>query len=396
MLKETNFITANNILFGNSFGKASTLTQIQNDILSDFEDFPSYQTVTINNTSREVQIVTITNNLTKDNYKKVLSKPNETFNEGDVLVWNNMTFVIIDIDEDQQVQTIGKIQLCNNTLTLNKNNTTYTIPCIVESSIQLYRMQLDENKYLSTLDDNIIVRVPNNSTTSLIEINDIYKIGKYNYKVTNMSDVVESGLLVLKMVIDYEQQVIPTYSLTILNGSSIQIAQSQSLTINVQVTEDGVVIPSPSLLFISSDEDILTISSSGVVTIKDVGTATVSVSLTNDNTVTDSIVVAVVAESQNNYTVQISGSNSIIKGNTSSYTCTFKNNGVQISDNSIFYLTADDGVSSTNLASISSQDNTANNCVVMGNNFGYVKLWVKNDDETIVSQAFRIQIKNIF
>jgi len=396
LLKETNFITANNILFGNSFGKASTLTQIQNDILSDFEDFPSYQTVTINNTSREVQIVTITNNLTKDNYKKVLSKPNETFNEGDVLVWNNMTFVIIDIDEDQQVQTIGKIQLCNNTLTLNKNNTTYTIPCIVESSIQLYRMQLDENKYLSTLDDNIIVRVPNNSTTSLIEINDIYKIGKYNYKVTNMSDVVESGLLVLKMVIDYEQQVIPTYSLTILNGSSIQIAQSQSLTINVQVTEDGVVIPSPSLLFISSDEDILTISSSGVVTIKDVGTATVSVSLTNDNTVTDSIVVAVVAESQNNYTVQISGSNSIIKGNTSSYTCTFKNNGVQISDNSIFYLTADDGVSSTNLASISSQDNTANNCVVMGNNFGYVKLWVKNDDETIVSQAFRIQIKNIF
>ncbi|MDD3267491.1 MAG: hypothetical protein PHC75_09980, partial [Burkholderiales bacterium] len=99
-------------------GRTGTLTQIQTDILTDFEDSPSYKTVIINNstTPQDVQIVTATNQSTKENFKKILSKPNETFEVGDIVVWGSLTFLITDIDEDTQVQTVGKIQLCNNTL----------------------------------------------------------------------------------------------------------------------------------------------------------------------------------------------------------------------------------------------------------------------------------------
>ena len=69
--------------------------------------------------------------------------------------------------------------------------------------------------------------------------------------------------------------------------------------------------------------------------------------------------------------------------------------GQPISEQAEFYLTADDGISTTALASITSQN--GNTCVVTaGSILGYVKLWCKNTSGTIISEPFRIQIKNIF
>ena len=337
-----------------------------------------------------------------DDFRKIIFKNNSVSTLiGDYYKFNDSYWICTD---DSRIETPTNsciIQRCNNTIAINKNNTFYTVPCIVETTINLYRMQLEENKYLSELNDNIIVRVPNNDITSLMSINDIYKIGRFNYKLTNLSDVVEPGLLVLKLEYSTEQQTLPTYFLTILNGDSIQISQSQLLTINVQVTSNNEIVPSPILLYSTSDETIATINENGLVTILSVGTVIFTVCLASDESVKDSIVVDVVEDvedEKHNYTAEISGSNSIVKGKSANYICVFKDNGVQMSNiSSVFYLTSDDGVSATDLASISSQDSVANSCVVLaGSSLGYVKLWARNDSGTIVSDGFRIQIKNIF
>ena len=90
------------------------------------------------------------------------------------------------------------------------------------------------------------------------------------------------------------------------------------------------------------------------------------------------------------------GSISIIKTYSSTYTCVFKDNGIAISDSSVFYLTGDDGVSSTSLASIVSQDSVGNSCVVKGLNLGYVRLFARSLDGEIASDGFRVQIKSLF
>ena len=200
------------------------------------------------------------------------------------------------------------------------------------------------------------------------------------------------------MEIMYSQEVQEehTYVLTILNNNNLQISQSQLLTINSQLTDNGVIVDSPNLVYSSSDEEIATISNTGEVTILSIGNVTFAVRKSDDSSVSDNINVEILEDETNNYTIEISGSNSIIKGYTSNYNCVFKNNGNIITQQSEFYLTSDDGISPTTLAQITSQDSIANTCIIKGLGIGYVKLFVRNSDGSIVSDGFRIHIENLF
>lgn len=371
---------------------------IKNVISTNFKSSTSYNLVTINSINRDVRIVEENSVLKNPNKKRLLCKPDETINTGDLVEFNNSKWLCTEEDNNSPIYGIGLISKCNSVLNIDKVNIVTQIPCIVETGINLYKLGTDDTKFISEPLTTIIARVQNNNITSQIKRNDKYKLKTQTYEVIDINDDIQPGLIVLKLEYSTEQQILPVYTLTILNGNSIQIAQSQSLTINVQVTSDGEIVSSPSLTYSSSDETIATINENGFVTILDVGTITITVCLASDESVSDSIVVEVVADEQHNYTAEINnGSTSIVKDKSANYTCIFKDNGVQMSNvSSVFYLTADDGVSITNLASISSQDSVANSCVVTGVGLGYVKLWVKNNNETIVSQGFRIQIKNIF
>ena len=150
------------------------------------------------------------------------------------------------------------------------------------------------------------------------------------------------------------------------------------------------------LTFASSNNLIATVSSTGLVSFLSVGNVVISCKLDNDNLIQDSIGIEIVEEEQHNLTVEVSGSISIIKTYSSTYTCTFKDNGIAITDSSVFYLTGDDGVSETVLASIVSQDSVVNSCVVKGLGLGYVRLFVRNVGNSVVSNGFRIQIKSLY
>ena len=127
------------------------------------------------------------------------------------------------------------------------------------------------------------------------------------------------------------------------------------------------------------------------------GDCIITASLAENPSVYDTIYITVTALPQHNYAVTISGNTSIVKNYTATYTATFTDNGLPISEQSEFWLTADDGVSTTTLATIQSQDPIANTCVVKaGSTLGYVKLWCKNTAGTIVSEPYRIQIKSVF
>jgi len=299
------------------------------------------------------------------------------------------------IDDIQAYKTAGMVK-SNNTLTIHKNNTSYQIPCIISKSLSL---STEDNQYIETVDNELFLTVSKTLITLQIDVNDIYEIGLHNYYISSVADDISNpGLLIFKMKYSEVEQEEHVYTLTILNGTTIDIQESTTLQLNINVYDNGILVSStPNLTFTSSDETICTVNSSGLVTsLNNIDNCDITVSLSSDSSIFKSININVIEVPQDNYTVIISGTNSIIKGYTCEFSATFMNNGIEYSEQSEFYLVSDDGISSTTLAQIISQDNVTNTCVVKGLGIGYVKLFVRNLDDSIVSDGFRIQIKNLF
>ena len=367
---------------------------MKNTISTEFKNSTSYNLVKINDVDRDVRIVEESAIIKNPNKKRLLCYPDETISVGDIILWDSENWICTETDTTSQVSDVGIISKCNNVINIHKNNTSYQIPCTISKSLSL---NTEDNQYIETVDNSLFLTVSNTSITQQINVNDIYRIGKYNYQISSVpDDISQQGLLIFKMKYSEVEQEEHVYTLTILNNDNLQIAQSQSLIINSQLTDNGEIVDSPVLIYSSSDESIATISNTGEVTVLSTGTVTFTVQKSDDINVSDSISVEIIEDVVDNFTIEISGSNSIIKGYTSNYNCVFKNNGNIITQQSEFYLTSDDGISPTSLAQIISQDNINNICVVKGLGIGYVKLFVMNSDSSIVSDGFRIHIENLF
>jgi hypothetical protein len=376
--------------------------EFQELVNAEYENTTTLKTVLHNGNSITVRVVGKFNAETlsrqNGNYQKIIFRtPDYVVHVGDIFEFDNAKWICTDISSTV-VSKSCTVTKANNEIKVYKNSILYKVPCIVEDAIRLYSMGIDENKYIIQPSTDIIIRVPNNEVTVLIKRDEVYKIGLSNYKVVDVSDIINPGLLILKCTWSAEDQHLPNYSINILNGDNVQVNISDSLQIICEVLDgDTVLSPTPPLVFSSSDETIATIDNNGVVSILGMGIVTFTVSLKSDINIKDNITVEFVDVLQHNYVVTISGNTSIVKGKTATYTATFTDNGQVITETSEFWLTADDGVSTTTLATITSQDPVANTCVVTaGNTLGYVKLWCKNTAGNIVSEPFRIQIKNLF
>jgi len=380
----------------NYYSKEDTISDVKENF--DIRRYYSAEgkSVIIDTITTQVIIQSHSNPLNEGKYDKKIHMPIDTIvNTGSIVEWENNKWIIVsNIDNLQAYKTASMIK-SNNTLQFYSpiTSTLHTIPCIVSKGL----ISLDEQKIISTLDSEIAVQISNTSITRQIGINNVYKIGLRNYSVTDINDITINGLLLLKMVYSEVSQPIPIFSLEILNGTSIQVNENDPLTINAQVKIDGIVASTmPDLLFSSSDITKATINSTGVVTILNIGGVNFSCKMADNLSVMDVINVEIVSDAVDNYTLEISGSNFITKTYSSTYNCVFRNNGIVVSNISEFYLTADDGVSVTSLASIVSQDGVANNCIVKGLNLGYIRLFARSQDGSIVSDGFRVQIKSLF
>ena len=337
-----------------------------------------------------------TNPLNQAKYDRKLHVPVEiNISTGSIVDYDGYKWLVTgSIDDIQAYKTAGMVK-SNNTLTIYKNNTSYQIPCIINSTVNL---DTDQTVYIETPSTTIVLRIPNTEITRQIKRGEIYKLGLQNYEIKDINDIVEPGILRLEIKYSQEVQEEHVFTLDILNGTTIDLQQGTTLQLNINVYDNQILVsPLPSLTFTSSNETICTVNSSGLVTsLNNIDNCDIIVSLSSDSSVFKNININVIEVPQDNYTVIISGTNSIIKGYSSEFSATFMNNGIEYSEQSEFYLTSDDVVSPTSFAQIISQDNVTNTCIVKGLGIGYVKLFVRNLDSSIVSDGFRVQIKNLF
>ena len=377
----------------------SSKEEIVSDVKENFDIRRYYSaegfSTIIDNITTQVIIQSHLNPLNEGKYDKKIHMPVDTIvNTGSIVEWEGSKWIIVsNIDNLQAYKTASMIKCNNNTLQFYDSTSTFhSIPCIISKG----SISLDEQKIISTLDSEIAVQISDTSITRQIPMSYVFKIGLRNYTVTDINDITVNGLLLIKMVYSEVEQVFPSYSLTILNGDSIQADINTPVQLNIQVKDRETIITSPLLTFTSSNNLIANVSNTGLVSFLSVGNVNISCKLDNDNLIQDSIGIEIVEEEQNNYTVEISGSTSIIKTYTKEYLAVFKNNGLPIIKESSFWLTGIDNLPTT-LATITSQNSVSNTCIIKGDTLGYVKIWCKSVDEEIVSQdGMVIQIKSLF
>jgi hypothetical protein len=322
---------------------------------------------------------------------------------GDLINWFIEKWLIIsEIGQKRYSYYKGIIQKCNYNIKFNFSGTIKQFPCIVDSKV----FDIETNQYLSIPAGKIVVTMQSNVDSENINIGQRFIKMKQAWKVTGI-DRTKNGLLILwcdldtfvtsdDLVNEIANAGDYIYTLEITNGETASIQEGSTLQLNAQVKLNDNTVEKE-VIYSSDNTSIATVDASGLVTAIGAGECIITASLAENPNVYDTISITVTALPQHNYTVTISGNTSITKNYTATYTATFTDNGIPITETSEFYLTADDGVSTTTLATITSQDSVNNTCVVKaGSTLGYVKLWCRNTAGTIVSQPYRIQIRNIF
>jgi hypothetical protein len=337
-----------------------------------------------------------TNPINQAKYDKKVSFPIESnVHRGSLLEFDDKKWLVTSKVFDKYAYLVGSVLMCDGVLSLYKNNLLYEVPYVIESQARLHQMQEEGTRVIKNPDTTIVMRVQDNDINRMITRNDIFKLKSQNFRVLDFNNVIEDGIIVLKLDHELQEQDVPTYTIEITNGSAINIQESTQLQLNVKVYADGVLMDvQPTVAFNSSNKSICTVSSLGLVTVKDiVGTSTITASYGEASTFID---VSVVANVQDNFTVSIYGESTLYNGYTDGYFAIFKNNGAAISDVSMFYIRANDGVSLSGIAEIISQNAIENTCVIKAHAIGTFKLFVKNGLETIISEPLTINIVNLF
>lgn len=176
------------------------INTVVDSINNDFSHSPSYQEVKINGVTTGVHILEDGNKA--DNVKNIVMKPSDILNIGNIIEWDSIKWLCTSVELYSGTYYYGKIQKCVYSLTINKNGILSEIPIVIESAVRLYSLGQDSTKYINTLSDEIIVYA---SATANIEVDDVYQIGKHNYKVMTVQDVLIDGLLVVKMEVTVEE-----------------------------------------------------------------------------------------------------------------------------------------------------------------------------------------------
>jgi hypothetical protein len=153
------------------------LNCLQRTILSKLPNSLSCKTVVINGIEQSIEIVK-----TNIDYKKVIhSLPNKGFNCGDYVLHSENTYLITEIDADDEVYTSGKMQLCNYILKWqNSTGTILSYPCIASTSSTA---GISEGKIITVGDAIYTIKLPFDSNTLLINIDDRFIIDDLNVKI---------------------------------------------------------------------------------------------------------------------------------------------------------------------------------------------------------------------
>jgi len=302
-----------------------------------------------------------------DDYKVLLFKNIEhPVTLGYMYIFEDNYWVVINVTKKVSLATTAVVRRCNNVLRwITGDGSYYEQPCVIDYGIK-------ENRDYSTAGSKVVsssgllrVTAQLNEKTNTIRPNKRFLFGNINnwtgYRVmgggienyNNLSTTTNgiSGYLILTMNADYinededdlqngiaelDQNL---YTISVSN-SSISGNALSDYQLYAEVQLNGQTV-SRNVTWSSSDENIATVDSNGLVSFIADGTCVITCSLEDNNTVYDTSNVTVTALPVSEYQVVVSPlKNYVLEGSTETFNVTLYLNNVAQPD--AFVFTMDD------------------------------------------------------
>lgn len=309
-------------------------------------------------------------------YKEVYADKN-LINQGSTIKMDNKTYLLVEFTEDYRnpVYDKGIIKKCK-IIKINGNN----VDCVVENLVA----DITNGSLISFVDNKLLI-----TTTSSIEIelNQQIQYKNYLYKIY-AKDETKEGLTVYKA--DYVSKVVSyTIELTQANAS-IEQDNTYQIQATVKNNTTGTNVDNPTITYISQNDTIATVNTSGLVTGVGVGSTTITLTYENASAIFNIEVTEKPQKPVATRNVEIIGEAKINKGTENTYT--LKNLDTQeiiAEGNYVFKL--DEYSTSENLGTIVSQ--TGYSCILKGLTKGeqlLLEVWL--DDTKIEGKDLTIYI----
>lgn len=290
------------------YSKEETIASVKRNF--DFRRYNSAEgkEVEIDGIKEQVLIQSYTNPLNeKKEDKKIHCAMESNIKNGSYILYEDRHWMVRSkIDNVGNAYKSSQIYRCNNDLKWIDEYGYHELPCIYISNFSY--ASFDYNKNIILPDGTIVVEVQLNEETDKININKRFLFKELvecqAYKVTARDGASLDGILKLKMVKDNfaadddKLEYIANknqynYSLTI-NQDDFEQSIGYTTQLSTTLTLNSEVI-TKDIEWISSDETICTVDSSGNIELLAEGSATITARMVENTLVEDSIVVNVVA-----------------------------------------------------------------------------------------------------
>lgn len=230
------------------------------------------------------------------------------------------------------------------------------IPSIIETKT----VDIQTNESIILPAGKIIIVISKNTTTDKIEVNDRFITMGSAWKISGL-DKSQEGLIKVNADIDQTMTgddlvneitngvVKPFYTFNI-SPNPVSIKKGQTQQLSVVLSENGTTINNPTLIYTSSNENIATIDSKGLITGIGEGSCSIDITYYGDyDTADTSVNIEVNAIADHNYILSVSPESiSMDTGNTQQITATVTDKGTAISNPTFTYNSDNTGVATVN------------------------------------------------
>lgn len=324
---------------------------------------------------------------------------------GDLIDYRNERYLITsEIDHNNQSYR-GRMRKSNHSIAYNWNGNVKWFDAIVEGKT----FSADKGQQISLPKGKIFVYLQDNENTRDISLNQKFINTHQPFKVEGI-DHTNRGILKLSCALDsigfnddidnqiadrWKYEIPHTYTLTINNGTNIQVLINDVLQLHCLATDNGNGLTNPAITFLSSDPTLVSVDNQGRVMGINPGQAIIKAKLTYHPSVLDTITVTAVENLTHNYSIFIEGTPTITPGQTASFVTHFYDNGVEVFDQSVQWSLRNQDISTPIMGSITAS--TGNSVTVKaGSTTGYIVLSAEFENDPAIKMEKMIQIKGLW
>ena len=279
---------------------------------------------------------------------------------GQMFIWKNNYWLGINSDNYQSLGNSLICRRCNNTLRWkDEYGNTVIEPCIVAN--KLLEAADYTTSQMVTIAGYIKLYCQRNTRTNTVKETrrvmfgvagnwTAYKVfgnGKGNFTNSETTNNSSPSITELQLGASYTNADVDDlvngiadafrteFSLTISDGNISQIVGFEK-QLSATVKKDDVVV-NEGLTWTTTDNTVVSCTSSGVINCLKVGTVTIRCAMTNNAAIYDQITIVVSETPINNYSVVVTPNvGRIYEGDSQSYSCYLENNGVVTGNEFVF------------------------------------------------------------